>query len=112
MGMHHREPKENRLRAFHADLYAYLMEKDRGGEVIPSSKWIMLMGQALGALSPKVAADHTFALEVLGLIERTEPQNTGKQGRPGRGVVVLAPNLEPGQSLGDTVPVPVAPLVA
>lgn len=90
--------REDRLRAFHADLHHYLMMNDRAGEIIPSSKWLMLMGQGLGALSHKVANDQTFALEVLGLIQRTEPKNTGKQGRPGRGVLVLPPTPGPGQS--------------
>jgi len=98
------QPKEQRLRAFHAELFHYLFQHDRAGEIISSAKWKMLMGQGLGALSPKVAADHTFAMEVLGLIELTQPQNTGKQGRPGRGVIVLPPSLEPGQSPPGIVP--------
>lgn len=90
MGMYSPQgPREPRLRAFHAELATWLFEQDRMGEIIDSATWNKLLAHSLGTLSRQAVVDYTFAMECLGMIELTKPQHTGKQGRPGRGVIVL-----------------------
>lgn len=91
--------REPRIRAFHAELAFYLFDKGRMGEILSTSTWERLIVQALGASSRQTVVDITFFMEAHDLIQRDHPMNTGKQGRPGRGIIVLPVSQELEQSL-------------